>query len=183
MSMKVSLAGMLAIALSLPLAADELSSNQTIVRGGLQKHCPRETEPGELALRRQPASALPIIEPGPEPLGDIFGGRGPNPHLRELADIAIHESTGNKDAAEIVARGLRKFGVTREEMQSAINSIKLHDGSAPEQPVEHRPGSMTDEARPAKIAEHPTAAEAGQQGSACTGAVAWSPANHQSNRD
>jgi hypothetical protein len=107
MHFRAPLAGILTFALSLPLAADPLRTD----------------------ARQPPVSEIQLSGSATDTLGDIIGGRGPNPHLRELAAIAIHTSTGNRDAAEILSRRLRKFGITREAVQNVIDATKLHAGS------------------------------------------------------
>lgn len=87
-------------------------------------------DPYATITRGKPAAQARAVFP---PLGfgqfaDGEAGHGPNPHARELANIAVFDSVGNRDAVEIVSTQLRKFGVTREEIQDAIASTKLHGG-------------------------------------------------------
>lgn len=65
---------------------------------------------------------------------DLEGGRGPDPHGRQLANIASAAAFGNRDAAEIGSVELRRAGVTREAIQDAIEWTKVHDGPARAQP-------------------------------------------------
>jgi hypothetical protein len=46
-----------------------------------------------------------------------------------LAEIAAAASTGNQDAVAIISSRIRKFGATREDIQSAIDWTPLHAGS------------------------------------------------------
>jgi hypothetical protein len=67
-----------------------------------------------------------------DPMGDVNGGRGPNPHGRDLINIAVSASVGDRDAVEIASSQLRQFGVTREEIQEAIERTRLHGDPAGE---------------------------------------------------
>lgn len=66
-----------------------------------------------------------------DPMGDV-DGRGPNPHARDLTNIAVSASIGDRDAVEIASSQLRQFGVTREEIQDAIERTRLHGDPAGE---------------------------------------------------
>lgn len=48
-------------------------------------------------------------------------------HAQELKRIAVYAAIGNRDGAEILSGQLRQFGVTREEMQDAVDRTQLHD--------------------------------------------------------
>ena len=51
-------------------------------------------------------------------------------HAQELKRIAVYASTGNRDGVEILSGQLHQFGVTREEVQDAIDGTHLHgDGT------------------------------------------------------
>ena len=65
-------------------------------------------------------------------MADVDGGRGPNPHARDLRNIAVAASVGDRDAVEIASSQLRQFGVTREEIQDAIERTRLHGDPAGE---------------------------------------------------
>jgi hypothetical protein len=65
---------------------------------------------------------------------DLEGGRGPDPHVRELGNIAAAAAFGNRDAVEITSSSLRRSGVTREDIQEAIDWTKVHHGPARLQP-------------------------------------------------
>lgn len=80
------------------------------------------------AEEQQSAIALagPAFTPGP--LGDILGALGPNPHARELAQIALAAGADNRDAVQMISSRIRKFGVTSAEIQDAIDQTQLHAG-------------------------------------------------------
>ncbi len=61
--------------------------------------------------------------------GDVLGGRGPNPHARELRNIAIYESIGNRDGVAMLSDQLHQFGVTRQTIQRVVDHTRLHDGT------------------------------------------------------
>jgi len=65
---------------------------------------------------------------------DLEGGHGPDPHARELGNIAAAAAFGNRDAVEIASSSLRRSGVTREDIQEAIDWTKVHHGPARVQP-------------------------------------------------
>jgi Carboxymuconolactone decarboxylase family len=65
-------------------------------------------------------------------MGDFGGARGPDPHARDLTNIAVSASLGDRDAMEIASSRLRQFGVTREQIQDAIERTRLHGDPAGE---------------------------------------------------
>lgn len=67
-----------------------------------------------------------VLHPGLGPAGDIVGAYGPNPHARELTQIAIYASVGNTDGVAMLTSELRSQGVTKETMRRAINRINVH---------------------------------------------------------
>ena len=71
--------------------------------------------------------------PTPDPLGDITGARGPNPHALLIAQYAVYASIGNRDGMQVISDQLRQFGVTREELADFADHATLHTGS-PRQP-------------------------------------------------
>jgi hypothetical protein len=93
---------------------------------------------GSKAVRFDSCATIARGEPGRAPqvmlaplafgqqLSEVEDGRGADPHARELANIAVSASIGNRDAVEIASSQLRKFGVTREEIQDALERTKLH---------------------------------------------------------
>jgi alkylhydroperoxidase/carboxymuconolactone decarboxylase family protein YurZ len=75
------------------------------------------------------AIALPEakpLHPGQSAAGDIVGARGPNPHARELTQIAIYASVGNADGVAMLTSQLRERGVSREAIRRAINQTNVH---------------------------------------------------------
>jgi hypothetical protein len=88
-------------------------------------------------IARGHAQAGAEIDVAPLYLGqfsDLEGGRGPDPHERQLANIAAAAAFGNRDAAEIASGDLRRSGVTREAIEDAIDWTKVHRGPALAQP-------------------------------------------------
>jgi hypothetical protein len=78
---------------------------------------------------QQRTKTVMILPPGPGLPGDIHGGRGPDPHARELREIAMAASVGNLETSLIDARELYKFGVTREAVQDALDQAQMHTGN------------------------------------------------------
>ena len=70
-----------------------------------------------------------ILLPTPDPLGDITNARAPKSHARLIAQYAVYASIGNRDGMQIISHQLRKFGVTREELENFAGHAKLHTGS------------------------------------------------------
>lgn len=70
-----------------------------------------------------------VLLSAPDPLGDIVDARGPNSHTRLMAQYAVYASIGNRDGMQIISEQLRKFGVTREELEDFTDHAKLHTGS------------------------------------------------------
>ncbi len=133
MSISLRLAGVLVIGLSLPLAA----APQFAGPYGCDMPPAAYPQTADTGGTSEPqGSAAPPAPTVIDPLGDVRGARGPGLHSRELAAIAIYTATGDRDAADRLTRELRKFGVTAEEIQAAIDSYRLHDGSG------SSPGSM-----------------------------------------
>ena len=69
-----------------------------------------------------------MLLPTPDPLGDITDARNPS-HAPLIAQYAIYASIGNRDGMQIISDQLRKFGVTREELEDFADHAKLHTGS------------------------------------------------------
>ena len=84
-------------------------------------------------LRPQPASAeqVGIAPPG---FGELVGGASAL-HAQELKRIAVYTAIGNRDGVEILSTRLRQVGVTREEVQSAVDRTHLHRDGTGRQPV------------------------------------------------
>ena len=70
-----------------------------------------------------------VLLPAPDPLGDITGARGPKSHAQLIAQYAVYASIGNRDGMQLISDQLRKFGVTREELEDYVDHAKLHTGS------------------------------------------------------
>jgi hypothetical protein len=110
--------------LALPLATAPLQAGET--------GCDSVKVMAPVTEHVRPVDTL-ALSPAPETAGDVLGGRGPNPHARELRDIAIYESIGNRDGAEMVAAQLRQFGISHQAIQRSVDRIKVH-GIAPSAP-------------------------------------------------
>jgi hypothetical protein len=97
---------------------------------------PRETaalDPGMPFIRETPSAETHPLAPGSAPTKfdldtpeDIMAGHGRQRLSSALAQIAIYASLGNRDAVELSAQRLEKFGVSREEIDHAINWAKIH---------------------------------------------------------
>lgn len=90
-------------------------------------------DPRSPMLREVPLARIPYSSPSPAPgrfdldaPGDIMAGRGRQRINSALLQIAIQASLGNRDAVEISSDQLRKFGVSREEIEDAIAWTKIH---------------------------------------------------------
>jgi hypothetical protein len=70
-----------------------------------------------------------VMRPGRDVPGDIVGGRGPNPHARELNSIAVYDAIGNRDGAEMLAAELAGFGIKRRDVQGSVQWKDLHGHS------------------------------------------------------
>ena len=145
MHAQICLAGALAIALCQPLMADPLHTNRHEPEN-MQTDCTYRAETG--VMEKRPAPPIQLAMPAPDALGDIMGARGPEAHHRELAAIAIDNASGNRDAAEILSQRLRKFGVTRDDIQNAIDGLKLHAGSLDAPPPKPDKSRLTGETSP-----------------------------------
>lgn len=124
MFVKAALLITLVVATSLPLTAGPHTA----------KNCERvsayATQPptGGPCAARQEVPPVQILVPLPEPLGDIVNGRGPDLHRRALEQFATYAAIGNRDGMEIISGQLRKFGITRDELQEVVDRAKLHSG-------------------------------------------------------
>ena len=72
------------------------------------------------------ASDILVTRPAPDVPGDVLAGRGPNPHARELRDIAIYNSIDNQDGVAMLSAQLHQFGVSRQTIQRAIDQTNVH---------------------------------------------------------
>jgi hypothetical protein len=126
MLIRATLFTALVFAASMPLAADPLQLadqgcvDATQVMASVPSKTPEPARAGVGVLVLQPSVNAP---------GDILGGRGSNPHARELRQIAIYSEIGNRDGAEMLIGELHQFGVTRQTIQRAIDGTKLHGGA------------------------------------------------------
>lgn len=75
-------------------------------------------------MRPQSASAAQIII-APPGFGQLVSGPSAL-HAQELKRIAVYAAIGNRDGVEILSGQLRQFGVTRDEVRSAIDRTHLH---------------------------------------------------------
>ena len=116
-----------------------LPANATLQRLAVITHRRRDyaTEPAtrERCGPESQGGALQsyALLPTPDPLGDITGARGPNPHALLIAQYAVYASIGNRDGMQVISDQLRQFGVTREELADFADHATLHTGS-PRQP-------------------------------------------------
>ena len=84
-------------------------------------------------MRPQPASAAQIVI-APPGFGQLVDGPSAL-HAQELKRIAVYTAIGNRDGVEILSGQLRQFGVTRDEVQSAIDETHLHGDAIGAPPV------------------------------------------------
>jgi hypothetical protein len=92
-------------------------------------------DPRSPMVREVPLARMSYSSPSPAPgsfdldtSGDIMAGRGRQRIRSALLQIAIQASLGNRDAVEISSDQLRKFGVSREEIEDAMAWAKIHSG-------------------------------------------------------
>jgi hypothetical protein len=90
---------------------------------------PDGTDRAGAAQVTPPAPTGLAMAPSATGLGDIFGARGPNPHGREIKQIAIYESIGNEDGAAMLKDELHQFGVSPQALQRSTDFLKIHEGS------------------------------------------------------
>jgi hypothetical protein len=126
-------------AVNLPLAAEPVPpADRAHCQARLSQSCPA-TERARIQMPR-----VVIIAPSPA-LGDILGGRGPEPHVRELRELALAAAmTGQGGPARIAARRSYKFGLTREKLQEIVDGNRLHDSHmrAPSPRLLHMPRDL-----------------------------------------
>ena len=77
-----------------------------------------------------------LLDPSSPIAGDIVSGQGPNPNMRELKQIAIYASVGNKEGVTMLVNQLRASGVSREAIRGAVSRINVH-GEAFTAPTPH----------------------------------------------
>lgn len=102
------------------------SHAQQYARSDAAQALPSTSSPADVPEGR--AIDTLVMRPSAGSPTDIVGGRGPNPHARELRDIAIYEAIGNRDGAEILTSQLKEFGVTRQTIQRSIDRTNVHAG-------------------------------------------------------
>jgi hypothetical protein len=107
-------------AASLPLAAEPVAGGAAHCQARLAQSCPT-SQRARIEMPR-----VVIIPPNPA-LGDIMGGRGPEPHVRELREIAIAAATGRIEHMRIAARRAHKFGLMPETLQEVVDGTRLHE--------------------------------------------------------
>ncbi len=111
---------------SFPLNAEPNSSSGGVAMTAMaDSQQPLETRHVAGQTERRPEGLA--MAPGASGLGDIFGGRGPNPHADTVKRIAIYDSIGNLDGAAILKSELHQFGVTRQALERSTDFLKLHE--------------------------------------------------------
>lgn len=121
---------MASIFIAANVLAAEVTSSAACEYGASQAGKTVRFDPSGVIARGKPGVQAPAVF-SPLSFGQMGydeNGRGPNPHARGLAKIAVFDSVGSRDAVEIASTQLRQFGVTREEIQDSIAWTKLHGG-------------------------------------------------------
>ena len=77
--------------------------------------------------------AYPVHTSAPHSRAELTHGCSVGTPARDLLQFAIYASIGNRDGMEILSNRLRKFGVTREQLQDFVDHKKLHNGLLPPQ--------------------------------------------------
>jgi hypothetical protein len=111
------------LALADPLNPDASACNATPAESSSFADCAAQASVPETGR------SVVILMPGTAILGDVLGARGPDPHSRELREIAVATATGNIEKAEIITRELHQFGVSRETVREFVDQAQLHTGS------------------------------------------------------
>lgn len=83
-------------------------------------------ENGVILKPQAPVAQVVVAPPG---FGELTAGSSAL-HSPELKRIAVYAAIGNRDGAEILSAQIRQFGVTREEVQHAIDHTHVHGDSA-----------------------------------------------------
>jgi hypothetical protein len=147
MSIKAALITVLSLMMIQPAAA-----GASRAQDGAQGQPARVTAADPLVTRALPAAMpLPVpqavlLNPFHAAAGDITGGRGPSPHARALADIAVYASIGNTDGVAMLSGQLRAQGVSREAIRRAIDGINVHGDAFHLPPIRRRHDSRQAEA-------------------------------------
>jgi len=80
-------------------------------------------------ITRPLAAPAPQVVIAPPGFGELTNAPS-ELHAQELKRIAVYAAIGNRDGAEILSTRLRQFGVTRDEVQSAIDETHVHGDTA-----------------------------------------------------
>jgi hypothetical protein len=129
MFVRIGLITALVLAASPAGAADQLTARgcehveANATQPSANERCLITPEPQGRALERY------ILLPNPDPVGDISNSRGLNSPSQLLAQYALYASIGNRDGMQIISDQLRRFGVTRGEIEDFADREKLHIGS------------------------------------------------------
>lgn len=136
---------------ALVLATLQLSGANVYAADGRNPAAPiATTDPDITGALPAPAAAnaapdASVFHPGRGSAGDIVGARGPNPHARELTQIAIYASIGNTDGVAMLTSQLRARGVSHETIRRAVNRINVHgEGFTAPMPGRDRKSSRAD---------------------------------------
>jgi hypothetical protein len=117
MLLKATLLTALISAASLPLVAPAQAGEANAATPAVSSSLPETA--------REPGKVL-VLRPSPDVPGDIFGGRGPNPHSREFREIAIYKSVGNETGVAMVTDELRAEGVSKQIIARNVDQVKVH---------------------------------------------------------
>jgi hypothetical protein len=101
------------------------------------------------ALTRGQTASTGQVVIAPPGFGELTGGASAL-HAQELKRIAVYAAIGNRDGAEILSSQLRQFGVTRGEVQDAIDRTHVH-GGALSAPHVHQSGIQPDDNPATKV--------------------------------
>ena len=132
MFVKIGLITALVVAAGPTKAADQLTARSCehvaakATQPSANERCLITPEPQRRALESS------ILLSNPDPVGDISNARGLNSHNRLLAQYAVYASIGNRDGMQIISDQLRRFGVTRGEIEEFADRAKLHTESLPQ---------------------------------------------------
>lgn len=109
-------------------------------------NCPSVNDAAVTRPLTAPTSQVVIAPPG---FGELTGGASAL-HAQELKRIAVYAAIGNRDGAEILSSQLRHFGVTRGEVQDAIDQTHVH-GDAISASHVHQSGIQSDDNPATKV--------------------------------
>lgn len=127
MHLHIAICSLLAVSIAQPLSAkqphtgtarcEQALAAAPAAAGQLERALPAQNE----VLDFVPLSAFLA------PPDDLSPGAGA--HSAELRSLAIYRSIGNEVGEQILKQRLRKFGMSRDAVQSAIDGMKLHAAS------------------------------------------------------